>query len=351
MNASRSDSPRGKGSDPLEFRGAYGFESSSQGPCSGCPKLAAAGPRAGITKERARSSLQRLQSITGLFLLLSSGVGAYLLATDRSLWLLAVSHAVGLIIIVAIDVIFGMLSFVSWKSAYVPSIAAAVLGIVLQLGDVFTAPQYGLTIPYFAEYLFGLLAFDVLLALQLGIVLIGVLGRPYAVNLARRKTRMGRELNLSRRGFLKSLAGLAGLIGIGVLVSSIKLPAGTVNTQSTVTTTQSGTGTGSIANTNSLRVGVPVQFEYPAGYPNVLLKKTDGSILALSLLCTHVCCTCAYDPASDRVYCPCHGSVFDSNGNVLQGPASSPLPQIQLKVDAAGNVFPTGISNPGPCHV
>jgi len=301
-----------------------------------------------MSKEKARSSLQRLQSIAGLLLFLSSGVGAYLLATDRSLWLLAVSHAVGLIMIVAIDVILGVLSFASWRSAYTPSIAAAVLGIVLQLGDVFTAPQYGLTIPYFADYLFGLWAFDALIALQLAVVLIGVLGRPYAVNLARRKTRMGRELNLSRRGFLKSLAALAGAIGMGVLVSSIKLPAG--STQSTVTT-QSATGTGSIANVNNLRVGVPVQFEYPAGYPNVLLKKSDGSILALSLLCTHVCCTCTYDPASDKVYCPCHGSVFDAGGNVLQGPASSPLPQIQLEVDAAGNIFPTGVNNPGPCHV
>ena len=350
MTGSSSPYPNYNSSDDPE-RSRNGFEAGAPGPCAGCPNLAVTAPRGGISKERARNGLQRLQSIVGLLLLLSSGVGTYLLATDRSLWLLAVSHAVGLIIIVAIDVILGLLSFVSWKSAYIPSIAAAVLGIILQVGDVFTAPQYGLTIPYFAEYLFGLLAFDVLLALQLAIILIGVLGRPYAVSLARRKTRRGPELNLSRRGFVKSLAGLAAAIGIGVLVSSIKLPAGTSNTQTTVTTTQSGTGAGSIANVNSLRVGVPVQFEYPTGYPNVLLKKSDGSVLALSLLCTHVCCTCTYDPASGRVYCPCHGSVFDSNGNVLQGPASSPLPQVQLSVDAAGNVFPTGISNPGPCHV
>ena len=245
----------------------------------------------------------------------------------------------------------GILSFVSWKSAYVPSIAAAILGVVLQLGDVFTAPQYGLTIAYFAEYLFGLSAFDLLLALQLAIVLIGVFGRPYAISLARRKNKMGKELNVSKRGFLKSLAGLASAIGIGVVVSSIKLPAGTVSTQSTVTTTQSGTGAGSIANVNNLRVGVPVPFEFPAGFPNVLLKKSDGSLLALSLLCTHVCCTCTYDSATDKVYCPCHGSVFDGSGNVLQGPASSPLPQVQLKTDASGNIFPTGVSNPGPCHV
>jgi arsenite oxidase small subunit len=278
-------------------------------------------------------------------------VGVFLLATDRSLWLLAVSHAFGLIIIVGIDAILGILSLVSWRSAYVPSIAAALLGVILQLGDIFTAPQYGMTIPYFAGYLFGLGAFDLLLALQLAILLVGVIGRPYAVSLARRKTRKGREMNLTRRSFLKTLVGLAGVIGVGVLVSSIKLPAETAPSTQTTTTTQSGVAAGSIANIKDLKVDIPVQFEYPSGYPNVLLKKADGSLLALSLLCTHVCCTCTYDTSSNAIYCPCHGSVFDANGNVVQGPASSPLPKVELKVDAAGNVFPTAITNPGPCHV
>jgi Rieske Fe-S protein len=299
-----------------------------------------------MSKQEARSSLQKLQSLVGLLFFFSAGVAIYLLATDRSLWLLAVSHAVGLIMIVAIDVILGVLSFVSWRKAYVPGIAAALLGLVLQLGDVFTAPQYGLTIPYFADYLFGLWAFDLLLASQLAILLIGVLGRPYAVNLAGRRTRTGRELNLSKRSFVSSVVAIATAIGLGVLVSSIKLPAGTSQT----TTTTTGTG-GSIVNANALQVGASVQFNYPAGYPNILLKKSDGSLLALSLLCTHVCCVCTYDPTSERIYCPCHGSVFDANGNVLQGPASSPLPQVQLRIDSAGNVFPTGISNPGPCQV
>ena len=326
-----------------------GFESGSKDPCAGCPKSAAIGPRGGISKEKARSSLQKLQALVGLLLFFSAGVAIYLLATDRSLWLLAVSHAVGLIIIMAIDVILGAMSLVSWRRAYVPGMAAALLGLVLQLGDVFTAPQYGLTIPYFADYLFGLWAFDLLLAGQLAILLIGVLGRPYAVSLARRRTRTGRELNLSRRSFVTSVVAIATAIGLGVLVSSIKLPAGTT-TQTTTATSTTGTG-GAIANANSLQAGASVRFEYPVGYPNVLLKKSDGSLLALSLLCTHVCCVCTYDSASDKVYCPCHGSVFDASGNVLQGPASSPLPQVQLKVDANGNVFPIGISNPGPCHV
>ena len=309
------------------------------------------GSPGGVSRARARSSLARLQSIMGLLLLVSAGTGIFLLATDRSLWLLAVSHAVGLIIIVAVDLVLGLLGVVAAKGAYVPSIAAALLGCVLQLGDIFTAPQYGLTIQYFAGYLFGLWAFDLLLALQVAIVVIGMAGRPYAVSLARRRGRASGEFNFTRRGFVKSLAMIAGAIGVGVLVSSVKLPSNSSTTTQTTTTTQSGTGSGAIANTKSLQAGVPVYFDYPAGYPNILLKSSDGSLTALSLLCTHVCCQCSYDPPSKEIYCPCHGSVFDAKGNVLQGPASSPLPTVQLRVDGAGNVFPTGISNPGPCHV
>jgi cytochrome b6-f complex iron-sulfur subunit len=308
--------------------------------------------REGSSAQKARSSLQKLQTIIGLLLLLSAGVGAFLLATDRSLWLLAISHAVGLIIIVATDIALGLLSFVSWKRAYLPSIAAVLLGFVLQLGDIFTAPQYGLTMIYFADYLFGLWAFDALLALQLAVMVVAVLGRPYAMSLARRKTRRGRELNLTRRSFLKSLAGLAGVVGIGVLLSSIKLPSGASSTsQSTTTTSRTGSAAGSIANVNSLKVDIPLQFDYPVGYPNLLLKKADGTLTAVSLLCTHVCCVCSFDSASNVIYCPCHGSVFDTDGNVIQGPAPTPLPKVELRVDESGNVFPTGLSNPGPCHV
>jgi Rieske Fe-S protein len=304
----------------------------------------------GLSHVDARSGFRRLQTLMGLIFFLSSGVGVFLLATDRSLWLLAVSHAYGLIMIVIIDLILGIMSVSSAKNAYVPSIAAAVLGFVLQVGDVFTAPQYGMTMSYFAGYLFGLWAFDLLLALQLAIVVVGVAGRPYAMNLARRKSRRGRELNYTRRGFLTSLIALAGAIGLGVLVSAIKLPAPASQTSQTTTTSTTG-ASGVIANVNDLVVGTPVYFEYPKGYPNMLLKEADGTMTALSLLCTHVCCECSYDPSSKVIYCPCHGSVFDAIGKVVVGPASAPLPTIRLNVDSAGNITPVGISNPGPCQV
>jgi len=331
------------------------------GNCGDCAKAAGSAASRGQPngaplsgKQSAHRRFRRIQLLTGVLLFFSSGVGTYLLATDASLWLLAFSHAVGLMIIIAIDLVLGLYCLTSSKSAYLPSIAAAFLGFVLQLGDVFTAPQYNMTIQYFAHYLFGLWAFDVLLGLQLAVVVVGVIARPHAQYLARRRTKRGREFDYSRRGLLKAMGGFAGLIGIGVLLGSLKLTGpvqqSTQSSQSSATTA-TGTRAGSVANVNNLQVETPVLFEYPAGYPSSLVKNQDGSMTAVSMLCTHVCCQLSYDAASKVYYCPCHGSVFDFTGRVVRGPASTDLPTIQLRVDGSGNVFPMGVSNPGPCQV
>ena len=328
------------------------------GNCEGCSRAApnpagagSAGNGHSLNKETARRGFRRLQSVTGVLLLLSSAAGIYLLATDASLWLLAVSHAVGLVIIVLLDLVLGLYSLASAKSAYLPSIAAAFLGFVLQAGDVLTAPQYNMTISYFARYLFGLWSFDLLLGLQIAIVLVGVAGRPHAKYLARRKTRRGRELDYSRRTFVKAFVGFAGLVGLGAAIGSVKFALPSSASTQTASSSQGGTVQGSVANVNKLQVGTPVYFEYPTGYPNALTKNTDGSLTALSILCTHVCCECEYVQSSGVIACPCHGSVFDLAGKVVSGPAIASLPSVSLRTDSSGNVFPTGVSSAGPCQV
>ncbi len=302
----------------------------------------------GMSKKGARTSLDRLQVGIGILLVLCGTAGAYLLATDGSLWNLALSHALGLIVVVFVDLAAGLLSLFSYRRVYVPSLAAAVLGIVLQLGDILTAPQYNMTIQYFASYLFGLWPFDLMLAVQLVVLVLGVVGRRHAVYLARRRSRRGSELEYSRRGFLKSLGVFGALVGFVALLSSVKLP---VSSSPTTTTGPSGLPAGAIARKSSLVVDTPVYFEYPAGYPNMLTLQADGSLLAFSLLCTHVCCQLQYVPALKELGCPCHGSVVSSSGKVMQGPANVDLPQVALNVDSNGFVFPTGIPNPGPCQV
>jgi Rieske Fe-S protein len=47
---------------------------------------------------------------------------------------------------------------------------------------------------------------------------------------------------------------------------------------------------------------------------------------ALSLVCTHLGCTVTVTPG--ELHCPCHGSRFDHQGQVLAGPASRPLARL-----------------------
>ncbi|MEK8224900.1 Rieske (2Fe-2S) protein [Oerskovia sp. M15] len=48
-------------------------------------------------------------------------------------------------------------------------------------------------------------------------------------------------------------------------------------------------------------------------------------------MCTHQGCIVA--PGDGELACPCHGSRFDlTSGDVLAGPAPSPLPRVSVTV-------------------
>ncbi len=290
---------------------------------------------------RARESLSKLQFVSGIFLMFSAIFGVYLLATDHSLWILAVSHAYGLVAIVGIDLIFALLSLIMVRRVFLWSVAGALLGVLLQIGDILTAPQYGMTIQYFASYLFGLWAFDALLAAQVLVLFMGLFSRVHIRTL----TDSGRyhtELSASRRDFLKSMIAFAVVIGITAAFSLIG------QSRPSLPTTTAGLPAGAVANTSQVQPGSPAYFEYPSGYPKILLMKSDGSLIALSMLCTHVCCQLTYDPTGNQLYCQCHGSIFDENGNVVQGPAVVALPKVLFTV-VNGNVFPQSVSGSSPC--
>ncbi len=54
-------------------------------------------------------------------------------------------------------------------------------------------------------------------------------------------------------------------------------------------------------------------------------RDEDGTVHAVSAVCTHLGCRVAWNTAERSWDCPCHGSRFAPDGAVLQGPAVRPL--------------------------
>ncbi|MFI6294882.1 FAD-dependent oxidoreductase [Nonomuraea sp. NPDC050790] len=66
------------------------------------------------------------------------------------------------------------------------------------------------------------------------------------------------------------------------------------------------------------------------GQRRAVYRDTDGALHAVSAICTHLRCVVAFNEAEHTWECPCHGSRFDIDGAVLQGPAVKPLPPAEL---------------------
>ncbi len=86
--------------------------------------------------------------------------------------------------------------------------------------------------------------------------------------------------------------------------------------------------------------------EVPAGEARVVrdglgkvgvFREPEGTLHVVSLRCTHLGCLLRFNGAERSWDCPCHGSRFDVDGSVLEGPAVRALPRRQLIDPTAGN--------------
>ena len=101
--------------------------------------------------------------------------------------------------------------------------------------------------------------------------------------------------------------------------------------EATATDQASGSGGSAIAQESEVAPGSAVTFK-DGGKDAVLIHLDDGDFVAYSAVCTHAGCTVAYQNA--QLACPCHGSIFDAanGGEVVSGPAQTPLPKIPVEV-------------------
>ena len=63
----------------------------------------------------------------------------------------------------------------------------------------------------------------------------------------------------------------------------------------------------------------------------LLYRQSDTNVLAFSRNCTHSSCTIdSFQNGTST--CPCHGSQFNTSGNVVVGPAVNPLTQYSAAI-------------------
>src|SRR5437660_697039 len=65
----------------------------------------------------------------------------------------------------------------------------------------------------------------------------------------------------------------------------------------------------------------------------VILVNVGGEIRVFEAVCTHEGCPLGWNPTQHLIRCPCHGSAFDTRGQVVNGPAKLPLPEFEAIVE------------------
>ena len=78
---------------------------------------------------------------------------------------------------------------------------------------------------------------------------------------------------------------------------------------------------------------------FGAGGQGVAVTRlATDTVVAVSRRCTHAGCTVGLPASSGaNLKCPCHGSQYNAQGSVQNGPASNPLTTYPATIDTATN--------------
>ncbi len=67
-----------------------------------------------------------------------------------------------------------------------------------------------------------------------------------------------------------------------------------------------------------------------------VVRAKEGYFYTLSATCTHLGCIVNWKSEEGIIACPCHGSKFNVQGEVIGGPAPRPLPRFSISIDEQG---------------
>ncbi len=130
---------------------------------------------------------------------------------------------------------------------------------------------------------------------------------------------------ISRRTFLDYLLGLGVVAWLGAvlypIISYFKVPEQTEAAPTSVTA----------ALVKDLKPDQGKVFRF-GNEPAILIDTPDGKLRAFSAVCTHLQCTVQYRQDMGKIFCACHGGVYDLNGRNIGGPPPRPLQEYKVAI-------------------
>lgn len=136
------------------------------------------------------------------------------------------------------------------------------------------------------------------------------------------------ERKLDRRGFMKTLAGAAGVFAIS------SIPWGAVAAKELMGLGEKEYPHKKIADVAELPIGDAVEFKFPGDHDDaILIRLSENKYVAYQNACTHLRCPVYWVKDQGEMICPCHHGKFDvETGSPTAGPPRRPLPEIEIKV-------------------
>lgn len=131
----------------------------------------------------------------------------------------------------------------------------------------------------------------------------------------------------SRRGVLKAVGAFA-VVGPTLVTSGCNQTSGQPLENGTAQSCSGGLciDLTDPANAALKRTDGFLAIDAPNGDTLAVVRSGSDTVTAVSAVCTHQGCLMDYDSHNDTLVCPCHGSEFATDGNVLRGPARRRLP-------------------------
>lgn len=138
------------------------------------------------------------------------------------------------------------------------------------------------------------------------------------------------SLSNSRRQFLEKVGFVAvmGTFGISFFTSCVS----TEEPSDATPPQNSSSNDGITISGSTIQINLAVQTKLASsggwllvGAGKTLVANLDGAFVAMTSVCTHSGCFDSWSFTNNRFTCTCHNSIFDTAGQVLQGPATKAL--------------------------